>query len=132
MKLVPTHIAGLLVVEPTVFSDERGWFMETFNEPRFHAELAKLGLPAPRAFVQDNHSRSSQGVLRGLHYQLDPHPQGKVVRCVQGEIFDVAVDLRRASSTFGHWCAVRLSAANQQQLWLPPGFAHGFLSLSHS
>ncbi len=123
-------LEGPLLLTPRVFGDGRGFFLESWNQRVFAELLEADGQPAPAAFVQDNHSRSSQGVLRGLHYQLDPHPQGKLVRCVVGEIFDVAVDLRRASSTFGQWCAARLSAANQQQLWVPPGFAHGFLSLS--
>ncbi len=129
MKLTPTDIPGVVIVEPAVFSDERGWFMETFNEPRFHAELAKLGLPAPRPFVQDNHSCSRAGVLRGLHFQVPPHPQGKLVRVTQGAAWDVAVDIRRNSTTFGRWVGVELSAANRRQLWIPEGLAHGFLAL---
>ena len=129
MKLIPTEIPGVVIVEPAVFGDERGWFMETFNEPRFHAELAKLGLPAPRPFVQDNHSCSRAGVLRGLHFQAPPHPQGKLVRVVQGAVWDVAVDIRRNSPTFGRWVGVELSADNRRQLWIPEGLAHGFLSL---
>jgi dTDP-4-dehydrorhamnose 3,5-epimerase len=112
-----------------VFSDERGWFMETFNEPRFHAGLAKLGLPAPRPFVQDNHSCSRAGVLRGLHFQVPPHPQGKLVRVTQGAAWDVAVDIRRDSPTFRRWVGVELSAENCRQLWIPEGLAHGFLAL---
>ena len=114
---------------PTVFGDERGFFFESWNQRSFAASLGLEHEQAP-AFVQDNHSRSAQGVLRGLHYQLPPHPQGKLVRSVVGEIFDVAVDLRRSSASFGHWAGVVLSAQNQQQLWVPPGFAHGFLTLS--
>jgi dTDP-4-dehydrorhamnose 3,5-epimerase len=119
----------VVIVEPAVFGDERGWFMETFNEPRFHAELAKLGLPAPRPFVQDNHSCSRAGVLRGLHYQVPPHAQGKLVRVTQGAAWDVAVDIRRDSLTFGRWVGVELTAENRRQLWIPEGFAHGFLAL---
>ena len=123
-------LQGPLLLTPRVFGDGRGFFFESWNQRLFAELLAADGQPQPPPFVQDNHSRSSQGVLRGLHYQLDPHPQGKLVRCVVGEIFDVGVDLRRSSATFGQWCSARLSAANQQQLWVPPGFAHGFLSLS--
>jgi dTDP-4-dehydrorhamnose 3,5-epimerase len=129
MKLITTEIHGVFIVEPAVFSDDRGWFMETFNEPRFHAELAKLGLPAPRPFVQDNHSCSRAGVLRGLHFQVPPHPQGKLVRVTQGAAWDVAVDIRRDSPTFGRWVGVELSAENRRQLWIPEGLAHGFLAL---
>ena len=124
-----TTIAGPLLITPRVFGDERGFFFESWNQRMFAAALEADGQAAPD-FVQDNHSRSSQGVLRGLHYQLPPHPQAKLVRCVQGEIFDVAVDLRRSSATFGQWVGARLSAANHQQLWVPVGFAHGFLTLS--
>jgi dTDP-4-dehydrorhamnose 3,5-epimerase len=129
MKLLPTDLPGVVIVEPAVFGDERGWFYESFNEPRFHAALAGLGLPAPRAFVQDNHSCSRAGVLRGLHYQLPPHAQGKLVRVVKGAAFDVAVDIRAGSPTFGRWTGVRLDAENRRQLWVPEGFAHGFLAL---
>jgi dTDP-4-dehydrorhamnose 3,5-epimerase len=129
MKLTPTEIRDVVVIEPTVFADERGWFMESFNEPRFHAELAKLGLPAPRAFVQDNHSCSKRGVLRGLHFQRAPHAQGKFVRVVRGAAWDVAVDVRHGSPTFGRWVGVELSEANRRQMWIPEGFAHGFLTL---
>ena len=124
-----TTIAGPLLITPRVFGDERGFFFESWNQRTFAAALEADGQAAPD-FVQDNHSRSSQGVLRGLHYQLPPHPQAKLVRCVQGEIFDVAVDLRSGSATFGQWVGARLSAANHQQLWVPVGFAHGFLTLS--
>ena len=129
MKLVPTDLPGVVIVEPAVFADDRGWFMESFNEARFHAALKDLGLPVPRPFVQDNHSSSRAGVLRGLHYQLPPHPQGKLVRVVRGAVFDVAVDIRRDSPGFGRWTGVELSASNRRQLWIPEGFAHGFLSL---
>lgn len=123
MKLVQTAIPDVVVIEPAVFADSRGWFMESFNEQRFHAELAKLGLPVPRAFVQDNHSFSHKGVLRGLHYQLPPHPQGKLVRVVRGAALDVAVDIRKGSPTLGQWVAVELTATNQRMLWIPEGFA---------
>ncbi|KPF43950.1 dTDP-4-dehydrorhamnose 3,5-epimerase [beta proteobacterium AAP121] len=129
MKLIPTDLPGVVIVEPAVFVDERGWFSESFNEPRFQAALAALGLPAPRAFVQDNHSCSRAGVLRGLHYQLPPHAQGKLVRVVKGAAFDVAVDIRAGSPHFGRWTGVLLNAENKRQLWVPEGFAHGFVSL---
>ena len=118
-----------LLLTPRVFGDDRGFFFESWNQRSF---VAALGLPVEQApaFVQDNHSRSSRGVLRGLHYQLPPHPQGKLVRCVVGEIFDVAVDIRRSSPTFGQWVGAVLSGENKQQLWVPEGFAHGFLTLS--
>jgi dTDP-4-dehydrorhamnose 3,5-epimerase len=117
-------VQGPLLLTPRVFGDERGFFFESWNQQAFNAAAGDT------AFVQDNHSRSSRGVLRGLHYQLPPHPQGKLVRCVLGEIFDVAVDIRRSSSTFGQWVGAVLSADNKQQLWVPAGFAHGFLTLS--
>lgn len=129
MKLIQTRIPDVVIIEPQVFEDERGWFMESFNERRFHQELQKLGLPIPRPFVQDNHSCSKKGVLRGLHYQLPPHAQGKLVRVTQGSAFDVAVDIREGSPTFGQWVGVELSAANRQMLWIPEGFAHGFVAL---
>jgi dTDP-4-dehydrorhamnose 3,5-epimerase len=124
-----TLLEGPLLMTPRVFGDDRGFFFESWNQRAFAAALEADGQPVPD-FVQDNHSRSSQGVLRGLHYQLPPHPQGKLVRCVLGEIFDVVVDIRRGSATFGQWVGARLTAANHQQLWLPAGFAHGFLTLS--
>lgn len=129
MKLIPARIPDVVVIEPAVFGDDRGWFMESFNQARFEAELTKLGLPVPRPFVQDNHSCSKAGVLRGLHYQLNPHAQGKLVRVVKGSAFDVAVDIRRGSPTFGQWVGAALSAANHRQMWIPEGFAHGFLAL---
>ena len=129
MKLTPTSLPGVVIVEPTVFGDERGWFMETFNEPRFHRALQELGLPLPRPFVQDNHSCSRKGVLRGLHFQREPHAQGKLVRVVQGAAWDVAVDIRPGSATLGQWVGVELTADNRRQLWIPEGFAHGFLAL---
>lgn len=120
---------GPLLITPQVFCDTRGFFYESWNQRSFNGVLEADGQP-PVDFVQDNHSRSSQGVLRGLHFQKDPHAQGKLVRCIQGEIFDVAVDCRLSSATFGQWVSARLSNVNQQQLWVPEGFAHGFLSLS--
>lgn len=129
MKLIRTEIQEVVVIEPAVFADERGWFMESHNEHRFEDALVALGLPAPRRFVQDNHSCSARGVLRGLHYQLPPHAQGKLVRVVQGRAFDVAVDIRRGSPTFGRWVGVELSAHNHRQMWIPEGFAHGFVAL---
>lgn len=120
MKVIPTPIEGLLVIEPAVFGDERGFFYESFNAQRF-AELTGVQLP----FVQDNHSRSARGVLRGLHYQIQ-QAQGKLVRVTAGSVFDVAVDLRKSSPTFGRWHGLELSAENKRQLWIPPGFAHGF------
>jgi dTDP-4-dehydrorhamnose 3,5-epimerase len=129
MKLVKTSLSGVLLIEPQVFADERGWFMETFNETRWHAALRELGEAIPRPFVQDNHSCSRAGVLRGLHYQLKPHAQGKLVRVVKGAAFDVAVDLRRGSQSFGHWFGAELSAENRRQMWIPEGFGHGFLAL---
>lgn len=129
MKLVKTPLPGVLIVEPAVYGDERGWFMETFNEPRWRRALDELGEPQPRPFVQDNHSCSHAGVLRGLHYQLPPHAQGKLVRVVKGRAFDVAVDIRRGSAHFGQWFGVELDAVNRRQIWIPEGFAHGFLAL---
>ncbi len=125
MKITPTAIEGVLILEPKVFGDERGFFMESFNQRAFDAAVGH-----EVRFVQDNHSRSSQGVLRGLHYQLAPHAQGKLVRVTQGAVFDVAVDIRRGSTSFGRWVGVELSGQNQRQLWLPPGMAHGFLVTS--
>ncbi len=124
MQVRPTAIPDVVVVEPKVFGDARGFFFESFNRRELEAALGR-----PLEFVQDNHSLSARGVLRGLHYQL-PNPQGKLVRVVQGEVFDVAVDLRRGSPTFGRWVGETLTAANKRQLWVPEGFAHGFLVLS--
>jgi dTDP-4-dehydrorhamnose 3,5-epimerase len=130
MKLTPTDaLPEVVIVEPAVFADERGWFMESFNAERLDAALRALGLPPAPPFVQDNHSCSHAGVLRGLHYQLPPHAQGKLVRVVQGAAWDVAVDIRRASPTFGRWAGLELTAGNRRQLWIPPGFAHGFVAL---
>lgn len=129
MKLTSARIPDIVIIEPAVFEDERGWFMESFNEYRFHQELKKLGLPVPGSFVQDNHSLSHKGVLRGLHYQLPPHAQGKLIRVVQGAAFDVAVDIRKNAPTFGQWVGMELSARNKKMLWIPEGFAHGFMAL---
>ena len=123
MQVQPTTLQDVVIVEPKVFGDERGFFLEVFNQATFRS----LGLPAE--FVQDNHSGSQKGVLRGLHYQIQ-NPQGKLVRALRGAIYDVAVDLRRSSKQFGQWVGVELSAENKQQLWVPPGFAHGFLTLT--
>lgn len=123
MKVSPLSIPDVLLIEPQVFQDERGFFLESYQAEKF----AAAGIPQP--FVQDNHSASRRDVLRGLHYQIR-QPQGKLLRAVVGEIFDVAVDLRRASPTFGQWAGVTLSAQNKQMFWVPPGFAHGFLVLS--
>lgn len=125
MKVTATALPEVLLIEPQVFGDARGFFMESWNEERFNAAVGQ-----PIHFVQDNHSRSARGVLRGMHYQLAPHAQGKLVRCVSGAVFDVAVDLRRTSPNFGRWVGFELSAENQRQMWIPPGFAHGFLVLS--
>lgn len=129
MKMVPTDIPEVVIIEPTVFSDDRGWFMESFNEKGFMEGLKGLNLPAPEAFVQDNHSCSKKGVLRGLHYQASPFEQGKLVRVVQGAAFDVAVDIRPDSATYLKWVGVELSSSNHRMLWIPAGFAHGFLAL---
>ena len=130
MKFTATRLPDVVIIEPAVFGDARGWFMESFNQKRFNDGLAALGLPLPRPFVQDNESHSAQGVLRGLHYQLPPPPQGKLVRVVAGAAFDVAVDIRKGSPTFGQWAGVELSADNKRQLWIPEGFAHGFVALT--
>jgi dTDP-4-dehydrorhamnose 3,5-epimerase len=124
MQALPTALPGVLILEPTVFTDERGFFMESFNQRAFDAALDHAV-----TFVQDNHSCSQRGVLRGLHYQLPPHAQGKLVRVVRGSAFDVAVDIRRDSPTFGRWVGVTLDAMSHRQMWLPPGLAHGFVAL---
>ncbi len=125
MKALPTAIADVIVFEPQVFDDARGFFFESFNFLRFEQAIGRSA-----AFVQDNHSHSTRGVVRGLHYQMPPKAQGKLIRVVQGEIFDVAVDLRRNSPTFGKWVGAILSASNKRQFWIPEGFAHGFQTLS--
>lgn len=124
MKVVPTRIPEVLILEPHVFGDERGFFYESFNARAFEEATG-----VARKFVQDNHSRSARGVLRGLHYQIE-QPQGKLVRVVSGEVLDVAVDIRRSSPSLGQWVGVHLSAENKRQLWIPEGFAHGFVVLS--
>ena len=126
MNVIKTKLIDCVIIEPKIFGDERGFFLETFQAERY-TKLAGITLP----FVQDNHSRSSKGVLRGLHFQKTK-PQGKLVRVVKGEVFDVAVDIRQGSPTFGQWEAVILSEENKTQLWVPPGFAHGFIVLSNS
>jgi dTDP-4-dehydrorhamnose 3,5-epimerase len=127
MAFTRTAIPDVIVFEPRVFGDERGFFFESFNEREFVEAVGRRV-----DFVQDNHSRSRKGVLRGLHYQLAPHAQGKLVRVTQGEVFDVAVDIRKDSPTFGRWVGDVLSESNKKQLWIPPGFAHGFVTLSES
>lgn len=124
MKVLPTDIEDVVIIEPKVFGDDRGFFLETFRADRYR-ELAGIDLD----FVQDNHSRSSKGVLRGLHFQKSK-PQGKLVRVVRGEVFDVTVDIRKGSPTFGKWAGVILSEENKKQLWVPPGLAHAFVTLS--
>lgn len=126
MKVTPTRIPEVLLIEPKVFGDERGFFYESFNQKTF---AALTGLDVQ--FVQDNHSKSARHVLRGLHYQIE-HAQGKLVRATAGEVFDVVVDIRRSSPTFGQWESTTLSAANKKMLWIPPGFAHGFVVLSET
>ena len=126
MQVTATSLPEVLIIEPTVFRDERGFFFESFNRKLF---TEKAGLTAD--FVQDNHSRSTKGVLRGLHYQIQ-HPQGKLARVIRGTVFNVAVDLRKSSPNFGRWVGIEFSAKNHTQLWVPPGFAHGFLVLSES
>jgi dTDP-4-dehydrorhamnose 3,5-epimerase len=127
VKIIDTAISEVKIIEPTVFGDERGFFYESFNQTKFENAVGYAV-----NFVQDNHSRSVKGVLRGLHYQLPPYAQAKLVRCVVGEVFDVAVDIRRSSPTYGKSVGVHLSAENKRQLWIPEGFAHGFLTLSDS
>jgi dTDP-4-dehydrorhamnose 3,5-epimerase len=126
LKITPTAIPEVLVIEPKVFGDERGFFFESFNQAKFEAAIGRQV-----SFVQDNHSKSAKNVLRGLHYQIQ-QPQGKLVRVVQGEVFDVAVDIRKSSPTFGQWVGEMLSADNKKQLWVPEGFAHGFVVVSES
>ncbi|MCG9730976.1 dTDP-4-dehydrorhamnose 3,5-epimerase [Shewanella sp. Isolate13] len=128
MKLIPTTIPDVLLFEPKVFGDERGFFMETFRQSEFEALFAEVGMAYP-SFVQENMSRSAKNVLRGLHYQ-EVHPQGKLIRVTAGSIFDVAVDIRKGSKTYGQWFGQVLSAENRLQMYIPPGFAHGFLTLS--
>lgn len=124
MQIIDTSISDVKIIEPRVFGDERGFFYESFNHAKFEAAIGQK-----ISFVQDNHSRSVKGVLRGLHYQIQ-HTQGKLVRCTQGEVYDVAVDIRQGSATFGQWVAATLSAENKRQMWIPAGFAHGFVVVS--
>ncbi len=125
MKFTPLAIPDLLILEPNVFEDQRGFFFENFNQFEFDKMIG-----SKITFVQDNHSKSTKGVLRGLHYQIPPKGQGKLIRVIQGEIYDVAVDLRKTSPTFGQWVGEVISAANKKQIWIPEGFAHGFVTLS--
>ena len=125
MKFTPLAIPDVFLIEPKVFGDARGFFLESFRQDLFNQATG-----TNYEFIQDNHSRSIRGVLRGLHYQLPPHAQGKLVRVISGAVFDVAVDIRRSSPTFGQWVGAELSAENHHQLWIPPGFAHGFVVLS--
>jgi dTDP-4-dehydrorhamnose 3,5-epimerase len=125
MKVTSLEISDVLVIEPQLFGDDRGFFFESFNQSKFEEEVGRK-----INFVQDNHSKSIKGVIRGLHYQLPPKAQGKLVRVIQGEVFDVAVDLRQTSPTFGKWVGEILSSENKKQMWIPEGFAHGFLTLS--
>lgn len=128
MNVTETKIKDIFILEPRMFIDERGWFMESFNQHNFAQIFIQRGLEIPQ-FVQDNHSVSHKGVLRGLHYQSEPYAQGKLVRVVQGRAWDVAVDIRKNSETFGQWVGIELSAENKKQFWIPAGFAHGFVSL---
>lgn len=127
MNISKTKIPDVLIIEPKVFGDERGFFYESYNHKKFEQAVGK-----EVNFVQDNHSKSTKGVLRGLHFQKAPYAQGKLVRCVVGEVFDVAVDIRENSDTYGQWVGIILSAENKRQLWIPEGFAHGFLVLSET
>lgn len=128
MNVIETKIEGLLILEPRVFGDDRGWFMESFNQRAFEQILKERNLDIPQ-FVQDNHSCSQKNTLRGLHFQKAPHAQGKLVRVVQGKAWDVAVDIRPESKTYGQWVGVELSGENSKQFWIPEGFAHGFVAL---
>lgn len=128
MNISNTRFKEVLIFSPEIYTDHRGWFLESFNQHKFNDELNKRGFETP-VFIQDNHSLSHKGVLRGLHYQTAPYAQGKLIRAIQGKAWDVAVDIRPNSNTFGQWYGVELSAENHKQLWIPPGFAHGFLSL---
>ena len=128
MNVIETKIDGLLILEPRVFGDDRGWFMESFNKKAFEQILKERNLPIPQ-FVQDNHSCSQKNTLRGLHFQKAPYGQGKLVRVVQGKAWDVAVDIRPKSKTYGQWVGVELSGENSKQFWIPEGFAHGFVAL---
>lgn len=129
MKFEATELPGVVIIEPRLYADERGWFMESFNQQRFEEGLESLGLALAKPFVQDNHSCSAKGVLRGLHFQAQPFAQGKLVRVVKGAAYDVAVDLRKDSPTFMRWLGVELNTTNHRMLWIPEGFAHGFVAL---
>ena len=126
MKIIPLKIPDVKLIEPDIFEDERGFFYESFNQKKFNEAMGQQ-----ITFVQDNQSKSKKGVLRGLHYQEEPHAQGKLVRVILGEVFDVVVDIRRDSSTFGQWIGETLTGTNKKQLWIPEGFAHGFLTISN-
>jgi dTDP-4-dehydrorhamnose 3,5-epimerase len=126
MKITPLRIPDVKLIEPDIFEDERGFFYESFNQKKFNEAMGQQ-----ITFVQDNQSKSKKGVLRGLHYQEEPHAQGKLVRVILGEVFDVVVDIRRDSSTFGQWIGETLTGTNKKQLWIPEGFAHGFLTISN-
>jgi dTDP-4-dehydrorhamnose 3,5-epimerase len=126
MKISSLSISDIKILEPTVYNDNRGFFLESFNEKFFNSSIS-----GNFHFVQDNHSKSKKGVLRGMHYQVNPFEQGKLVRVISGEVYDVALDIRRNSTTYGKWVSEILSAENKKQLWIPPGFAHGFLTLSN-
>ena len=128
MNIIETKIKGLLILEPCVFGDDRGWFMESFNQQNFEKALTERGLDIPN-FVQDNHSCSQKGTLRGLHFQKAPYAQAKLVRVVQGRAWDVAVDIRPHSKTYGEWVGIELTGQNNKQFWIPEGFAHGFVAL---
>ena len=125
MKVTPLKISDVKLIEPDVFEDERGFLYESFNQQKFNEAIEQ-----DVTFVQDNHSKSKKGVLRGLHYQEEPYSQGKLVRVISGQVFDVAVDIRKKSPHYGHWVSVNLSAENKKQLWIPPGFAHGFITMT--
>ena len=129
MKITRTKISDVLVIDPAVFEDSRGWFMETFNEKKFLESLTALNVACPKPFVQDNHSCSSRGVLRGLHFQIEPFAQGKLVRVVKGAAYDVVVDIRKDSATYVQWLGIELNSTNRLMLWIPEGFAHGFVAL---
>ncbi len=127
MKITPLNLTDVLLIEPELYKDNRGFFFESFNQEKFEKVIGRK-----INFVQDNHSMSSKGVLRGLHYQLPPRAQGKLVRVIRGEIYDVVVDVRKTSPTFGEWVGERLSAANKKQIWIPEGFAHGFITITET
>ena len=129
MRLIQTDLPEVVIIEPQLFQDQRGWFIESYHQAKFQHALSALNLPIPKNFVQDNLSCSQQGVLRGLHYQQSPHAQGKLVQVLSGSVWDVVVDIRPTSCTYGQWIGVLLSDKNKKILWIPEGFAHGFLTL---